>query len=64
LNENGISQTFLSKKTEIDLAKLNLILNGHRGLNFKEYELICGVLNVDTNKFLTPKLPEQEKATV
>lgn len=57
LEDNGISQTWLSHKTGIPLPKLNLSLNGKRNLSFKEYELICGALNVNTDKFLEARLP-------
>lgn len=57
LEENGISQTFLSKKTGIELPKLNLALNGNRRLTFDEYEIICWALNIDTDKFLRPHEP-------
>lgn len=60
LEENGISQTFVSKRTGIETPKLNLALNGKRKLTFLEYELICGVLKVDTNKFLRPRLPDRK----
>ena len=59
LEENGISQTFLSKKTGIELSKLNLALNGSRRLALGEYALICGALKVNTDKFLKPRLPEE-----
>lgn len=55
LENNGVSQTFVSKKTGIPLSKLNLSLNGNRKLDFEEYELICGALQVGTDKFLKPK---------
>ncbi len=57
LEENGISQTFISKKTGIDLPKLNLSLNGNRRMTFPEYELVCGALNVNKDKFLHPRTP-------
>lgn len=57
--ENGITQTFISNKTHIPLVKLNLALNGNRRLTFEEYELICGVLRVNTDKFLEAKLPQE-----
>lgn len=60
LENNGISQTFLSKKAKIDLPKLNLTLNGNRKLTFEEYENICWALGVGTDKFLQPKIPENE----
>lgn len=53
----GVSQSFISRKTGIQASKLNLALNGNRRLTFEEYELICGVLNVNTDKFLTPRRP-------
>ena len=61
LEENGISQTFISKKTGIELPKLNLALNGNRRFTFPEYELICGVLGVNTDKFLRPRVPDEYK---
>lgn len=60
LEENGISQTFLSKKTGIELPKLNLTLNGNRRLTLLEYALICGALKVNTDKFLKPRLPDEK----
>lgn len=62
LDENGISQTYLSKKTGIELPKLNLALNGNRRFTFQEYETICWVLNVNTDKFLKPRMPDEKKA--
>lgn len=59
LKDNGISQTFVSKKTGIPIDKLNLSLNGNRRLDFGEYELICGALSVGADKFLEPKKPKQ-----
>lgn len=61
LEENGISQTFISKKTGIELPKLNLALNGNRRFTFPEYELICGALGVNTDKFLRPRIPDECK---
>jgi transcriptional regulator with XRE-family HTH domain len=60
--DNGITQTHISTKTGISLSKLNLALNGSRRMTFEEYELICGVLNVNTDKFLEPKKPEIEQS--
>lgn len=59
IEENGISQTYISKKTGIAKPKLNLALNGKRRLTFPEYEMICWVLNVNTDKFLQPRMPEE-----
>lgn len=60
LKDNGISQTFVSKKTGIPLDKLNLSLNGNRRLDLGEYELICGALSVGADKFLEPKKLQKE----
>lgn len=59
LEKNGVSQTFVSRETNIDLVKLNLSLNGNRRLTFEEYSLICGVLKVNTDYFLKPRVPEK-----
>ncbi len=61
LEDKGITQAFLSRKTGIQTTKLNLALNGARRLSLEEYSLICGVLGVDTNFFLRPKLPKVER---
>lgn len=61
LEEKGISQTFISKKTGIPLPKLNLALNGNRRLTLEEYTLICGVLEVNTDRFLKPRMPDKTK---
>ncbi|MBT9793266.1 helix-turn-helix domain-containing protein [Clostridium sp. MCC334] len=61
LEEKGISQAHISRETGIDVSKLNLGLNGNRRLTFDEYALICGALNVDTNFFLKPRLPEKKE---
>lgn len=57
LDQNGISQTFLSRKSGIELQKLNLALNGNRRFTFPEYETICWALGVNTDKFLKPRMP-------
>lgn len=61
LDEKGISQTFVSRRTGIPLPKLNMALNGHRKMTFPEYELVCGALEVNTDKFLKPRLPDETK---
>lgn len=61
LDEKGVSQAHISKATGIDTVKLNLALNGKRRLTFDEYSLICGVLGLNTDKFLKPRLPEKDK---
>ena len=60
LNDNGISQTHVSRTTGIPIDKLNLSLNGGRKLQFEEYEVICGALNVGVDKFLEAKVPQKE----
>ena len=59
LEEQMISQAYLGRHTGIDLVKLNLALNGKRRLTFDEYSAICGVLRVNTDFFIKPKLPEK-----
>lgn len=63
IEEKGISQTYISRKTGIALPKLNLALNGNRRLTFPEYEVICWVLEVNTDKFLQPKRPNEKTAS-
>ena len=60
LEENGISQAHVGKKAGLNLTKLNLALNGNRKLSLEEYALICGALNVNTDFFLKPRLPDKE----
>lgn len=60
LKENDITQTELSIDTKIPLPKLNLSLSGKRILKLEEYEIICGVLGVNVDKFLAPRLPERK----
>ena len=58
MEENGVTQAFLSRKTGMPSPKLNLALNGKRRLTFEEYELICGVLGVDAGFFLRARVPD------
>lgn len=60
--DKGITQIFVSKKTGISPAKLNMALNGERRLSLDEYAVICGVLGVNTDKFLKPRVPDQKGA--
>lgn len=59
LKEHGITQVFLSRETGIDPAKLSYALNGKRKLTLTEYSIICGVLGVNTDFFLKPRLPDK-----
>ena len=63
LEANGITQAFISRETGIELPKLNLALNGKRRITFEEYSLICGVLKLNTDFFLKPRLPDETKKT-
>lgn len=57
ISEKGITQSFICKKTGISGPKLSMSLSGKRELSIEEYELICGALEVDTNYFIHPHLP-------
>lgn len=57
LADNGITQIFVSKKTGIEPAKLSLALQGERKFTLEEYAVICGVLGVNTDYFLKPRVP-------
>lgn len=61
LEENGISQAFISRETHIKQVKLNMALNGKRKLGLDEYALICGVLKVNTDRFLKPRIPDEKE---
>ncbi len=60
LYKKGISQIYISRNTGIDAVKLSASLNGKRQLTLDEYALICGVLGVNTDYFLKPRLPDKE----
>lgn len=60
ISSNGIKQKFLAEQIGISEQKLCLSLNGDRKLSFEEYEKICGCLGVNTDKFLTPRVPSGE----
>lgn len=55
MQNSGTSQTFVSKKANIPLAKLNLALHGKRKLQMCEYEAICFALDVNPDRFLVPR---------
>lgn len=61
LQEAGVSQSWLSTRTKIPAAKLNLALNGKRRLTFEEYACICWALHVSADRFITPKAPERKE---
>lgn len=60
LEENGISQAFVSRETNINPVKLNMALNGNRRLGLDEYALICGALKLNTDSFLKPRMPDKK----
>lgn len=60
LEERGITQVFLSRKSGIDPAKLNLALNGGRKISLDEYARICYALGVNTDEFLKPRAPDEK----
>lgn len=55
LVQQGISQTWLSEKTNIALPKLNASLNDNRKLSVDEFATIINVLDVDANRFVKNK---------
>ena len=59
LQEQELTQTWLSFKTGIKLPKLNLSLNGKRKMTFSEYEIICWALGVGVENFLEPLNPKK-----
>lgn len=60
MKENRFTQAYLSKETGIPPDKVSASLNGKRRFTFSEYELICGVLKVNTDKFLKPRTPDKK----
>ena len=59
LNQRGITQTFLARRSGIGLSKLNLALNGKRRLTLTEYEVVCWVLGVPVDTFLQARPPRE-----
>lgn len=57
LEERGISQAFVSSRSGIPPAKLNLALNSKRKLSLSEYESICWALGVGVGTFMEPRPP-------
>ena len=58
LDEIGLSQIELSKKTNIPPPKLNLSLSSKRRMTFEEYQVICWALGVGVDTFMNPRPPE------
>jgi transcriptional regulator with XRE-family HTH domain len=59
IDAKGMTQTFLSAKSDIPVVKLNLILNGKRRLSLEEYIKLCWALDVSVGTFLEPHPPEK-----
>lgn len=60
MKENRFTQAYLSKETGITPDKVSASLNGKRRFTFSEYELICGALKVNTDKFLKPRVQDEK----
>ena len=58
MDDNGITQAHISRKTGIAMSKLSLALNGKRRFTFDEYESICWALGVGVETFLEPRAPQ------
>jgi transcriptional regulator with XRE-family HTH domain len=58
LEDNKITQAFVSEKINLSKPKLNMALNGKRRLSLEEYAAICGALGVNTDFFLKPVTPD------
>ena len=54
----GIALPDISNRTGIPLTRLQSFLKGLRHMTFEEYELVCSVLGVGTDKFIFPRKPE------
>lgn len=61
LRDNGISQVYIAKSIRMPEPVLSMTLNEKRKLSLCEYSLICGVLKVNTDYFLKPRLPDETK---
>lgn len=53
LDANGIKQTFICEKTNINKSAFTAILAGTRKIEAVEYYKICQALNVDMLTFMT-----------
>ncbi len=60
LEENGIKQTFVSKKAGIPAPILNMILNDNRKIEANEYMRICDAIEVPLEQF-KPQLSVETK---
>lgn len=60
IKSKGITQSFLAREAGIDDSVLNSKLHNKTKIWAEEIELFCGILGVDPNTFLSPKLPEEK----
>lgn len=51
IDEKGIKQSFLAKKTDLSCNTVSNMLNGKRKLEVDEYAKICEALNVSFDFF-------------
>ena len=52
LKDKGISQTWLSTKTGLSIAKINNIVNSRVMISAEDLKTICNVLEVSADLFL------------
>ena len=52
LEQNGISQSFICKKTGMSKNAVSLSLRGERNIMADEFLGICNALNVEPNQFM------------
>ena len=55
IDDNGIKQTAIAKKTGMSLQTLNNILNGKRVMYADDLRAICYALNVSSEMFIPKK---------
>jgi|LSQX01.2.fsa_nt_gb DNA-binding Xre family transcriptional regulator len=57
LSEHGIKQRFLARKINMNENILSSRLRGVSKFSYDEIALICGVLNLQPNDIIEPRLP-------
>ena len=60
IESSGLKQKTISEKAGLSETALCLILQGRRKCEIGEYASICQVLNVNTDKFLQPRMPKEK----
>lgn len=61
LTDKGIKQSHIAELIGMSEPTLSMTLKGKRKMTLEEYSLICGVLGVNTDCFLKPRLPNETK---